>query len=55
MPAVFWSPDYYVTDYDSFGLDVPPPGFQWIRYGPDLLLIDLSDGEVAQVVYGAYY
>ena len=55
LPAVFWSADYYIYDYDDFGLDMPPPGFQWVRYGPDLLLIDLSDGEIAQVVYGAYY
>jgi hypothetical protein len=28
--------------------------FQWERYGPDLLLVDVSTGEVAEVVYGMF-
>jgi hypothetical protein len=31
-----------------------PAGFQRVRYGPDLLLIDLGSGEVANVVQGAF-
>lgn len=54
LPRVFWLPDYYVNDYDDYGLGPPPPGFQWIRYGPDILLINLYTGQIAQTVYGAY-
>jgi Ni/Co efflux regulator RcnB len=54
LPRAFWSPDYYVTDYVSFGVEAPPPDFQWVRYGPDLLLIDEDTGEVSQTVYGVF-
>jgi hypothetical protein len=41
------------------GLLVPglgaPPDYQWVRYGPDLLLVDLTTGEVIDVVYDVFY
>ena len=43
-----------MLDYWLFGLDVPPYGYEWVRYGPDALLIDLRSGEVIQVVYGRF-
>jgi Ni/Co efflux regulator RcnB len=54
LPRAFWLPEYYV-DYAPYGLDVPPPGAQWVRYGPDILLISLATGEILQTVYGGYY
>jgi Ni/Co efflux regulator RcnB len=54
LPRAFWSPDYYITDYVDFGVDAPPPDFQWVRYGPDLLLVNLDTGEVDQTVYGVF-
>jgi Ni/Co efflux regulator RcnB len=54
LPNAFWVPDYYVPNYAVYGLDAPPPNFEWIRYGSDLLLVDLSSGSISQVVYGAY-
>jgi Ni/Co efflux regulator RcnB len=54
LPRAFWRRDYYVYDYADFGIDAPPPGYQWVRYGPDLLLISVATGEVAQSVNGAY-
>jgi Ni/Co efflux regulator RcnB len=54
MPRAFWDRQYYFYDYAAFGLDAPGPDTQWIRYGPDLLLISLSTGAIVQTVYGAY-
>jgi Ni/Co efflux regulator RcnB len=54
LPRTFWVPDYYVGNYAVYGLDAPPPGFEWVRYGSDLLLVDLTSGSISQVVYGAY-
>ena len=54
LPRVFWVHDYYITDYWDYGIDAPPYGFQWIRYGPDLLLIDLTNGAVANVIFGVF-
>ena len=54
LPPPFWTEQYWLGDYWLFGLDVPPPGCEWVRYGPDALLVDISTGEIIQVVYGAF-
>ena len=47
----FWLPQYYVSNTDDYGLDYPPPGFMWLRYGPDLVLMNIRTGYVRQSVY----
>ncbi|HWJ68765.1 MAG TPA: RcnB family protein [Sphingobium sp.] len=54
LPPLFWGSDYLLSDYWLFGLDLPPVGYEWVRYGPDALLIDTTDGEVVQSVYGLF-
>jgi Ni/Co efflux regulator RcnB len=54
LPRIYWSRNYWLLDYWLFGLDVPPFGFEWVRYGPDALLIDVNSGEVIQVIYGRF-
>lgn len=54
LPPVFWAPDYFLADYWLFGLDIPPVGMEWVRYGPDAILVDTTGGEICQVVYGAF-
>lgn len=54
LPALFLTPDYYWTDYAAFDLQPPPPGYQWIRYGDDLLLVNLRTGAVEDVIQGAF-
>jgi Ni/Co efflux regulator RcnB len=54
LPRDYFIRDYYIDDYDDYGLASPPPDFEWIRYGPDILLVDLDTGEIAQTVYGAF-
>ena len=55
LPGIFWAQDYWLTDYWLFGLDVPPVGYEWVRYGPDALLVNITTGEVIQVVYGRFF
>jgi hypothetical protein len=56
LPPIFWStPTYYYTGWASMGLPPPDPGFQYIEYGPDLLLVNVSTGAVVQVFPGAFY
>ena len=50
LPVAFWSPGYFMTNYDYYGLDAPAPENAWIRYGPDALQVDESSGQVDQVV-----
>jgi Ni/Co efflux regulator RcnB len=55
LPPLFLAPAYYYSGWADLGLPPPQPGFQWVRYGPDLLLVDLTTGEVVDTVYGAFY
>ena len=55
LPFVFLAPDYTLYQYWVYGLPVPPPGYHWIRVGPDALLVRYGDGYVLDVVYGIFY
>ncbi len=55
LPAVFLAPAYYYAGWASLGLTAPAAGFQWVRYGPDLLLVNVATGQVVDVAYGVFY
>lgn len=55
LPPLFWSkPTYYYTGWGEMGLPPPEPGFQYIEYGPDLLLVNVATGRVVQVFPDAF-
>ena len=33
----------------------PPWGYEWVRYGPDAVLIDVRTGQILQVRYGVFW
>jgi Ni/Co efflux regulator RcnB len=55
LPPLFLAPAYYYSGWAELGLEPPQPGFQWVRYGPDLLLVNVSTGEVVETIYDAFY
>ena len=55
LPPLFLVPAYYYAEWAALGLAPPQPGFEWVRYGPDLLLVNVTTGQVVDVVYGAFY
>ena len=55
LPPLFLARAYWYADYAALGLPPPDPGFQWVRYGPDLLLVNLDSGQVVDVIYGVFY
>ncbi len=55
LPPFFLVPAYYYADWAALGLAPPQPGYQWVRYGPDLLLVDTTTGQVVDVAYGVLY
>jgi hypothetical protein len=55
LPPLFLAPAYFYADWAAFGLAPPQPGFQWVRYGPDLLLVNVTTGQIVDVVYGVFY
>jgi Ni/Co efflux regulator RcnB len=55
LPRLFLSSLYFWTDWAALGVGPPPPGYVWVRYGPDLLLVNRYTGRIADVIYGAFY
>lgn len=54
LPAPLFAPGYYFNDFYRFGLAPPPYGLRWVRYGPDLLLVNVRNGHVVDVRYGLF-
>ncbi len=55
LPPLFLVPAYFYADWAALGLVAPEAGFQWVRYGPDLLLVNATTGQVVDVAYGVFY
>ena len=55
LPRIFLSNSYYWSNWSALGLGSPPPGYVWVRYGPDLLLVNRRTGRIADTIYGAFY
>ena len=51
----FFSSRYYITDYSAYHLRAPGRFLQWIRYGNDLLLVNIRTGRVLQVIHYRYW
>jgi len=55
LPRVFLTNAFFWNDWWSLGLPAPPPGFAWVRVGPDLLLVDLTSGRVVDAAWGVFF
>ena len=55
LPPLFLARDYWYPEWAALGLAPPPPGAEWVRYGPDLLLVDVTSGQVLDVVPDVFY
>lgn len=54
LPSVLFGSAYYFNDYHLFGLYAPPHLYRWVRYGPDLVLVDTRTGHIRDVRYGVF-
>lgn len=54
LPRLFLSSTYYFEDYADYGFGPPPYGCRWVRYGPDLLLVEVRTHRIRDVIYGAF-
>jgi Ni/Co efflux regulator RcnB len=55
LPSIFLGTTYYYDDWRGLGIDPPPPGRRWVRYGSDLLLVNVRSRRVEDVIYGVFY
>lgn len=50
----FYTGRYSVTDYSRRGLHQPGRFQRWVRYGDDLVLVNIRNGRVIQVLHNRY-
>lgn len=50
LPRAWYGSEYRLTDWWSYGLPEPPYGYEWVRVGADVVLVDIYTGEIVQVV-----
>jgi Ni/Co efflux regulator RcnB len=55
LPAAFWARDYWLIDFEIYGLPPPPFGAVWVRVDHDALLVDEDTGEIITVAYDVFY
>jgi Ni/Co efflux regulator RcnB len=53
LRPVFWGPGYLV-DYTIYNLTAPRAEERWIRYGDDLVLVNVRTGRVLDVIRDRY-
>jgi hypothetical protein len=55
LPALFLTPNYFIGNWGGYGLAPPPYGCNWVRYGPDALLVNIYTGQILEVVHGVFW
>ena len=55
LRPAFYSPRYVINDYGAFRLRSPGRYNRWIRYGDDLLLVNVRTGRVLEVMPRRYW
>ena len=52
LQPAFYGSRYYINDYGAYNLQAPHGRWlRWIRYGDDLLLVNIRTGRVLNVVH----
>lgn len=54
LPWGWFLPQYYL-DWGLYDLPPPPVGCEWVREGPDAVLVDVWTGEILSVYSGVFY
>jgi hypothetical protein len=54
LPLSFIAADYIIADWAAYGVPAPAGNAVWLRYGPDLLLVDQQTGQVQDAAYGVF-
>jgi Ni/Co efflux regulator RcnB len=51
----FYGSRYYISNYGAYGVGFPGRDRRWIRYGDDLLLVNLRTGRVLRIVPNVFW
>jgi len=56
LQPAFYGSNYYISDYGAYQLQAPHNRWlRWIRYGSDLLLVNIRTGRVLRVIHYRYW
>ncbi|HEY0149725.1 MAG TPA: RcnB family protein [Allosphingosinicella sp.] len=55
LRPAFYGSRYHVTNFGQFGVRQPGRFQRWVRYGDDLLLVNVRNGRVLQVIRNRYW
>lgn len=55
LRPAFYGSRYYINDYGMYGVGEPARYHRWIRYGDDLLLVNVRTGRVLAVRHYSYW
>lgn len=55
LPFDWYGPRYRLSDWWAYDLPWPPPGYDWVRIGDDVLLVDRYSGRIVQVVRNVFW
>lgn len=55
LRPAFYGSRYYVSDYNRYNVRAPGRFQRWIRYGDDLVLVNVRTGRVLQVMHRRYW
>ncbi|MFI4935077.1 MAG: RcnB family protein, partial [Caulobacterales bacterium] len=54
LPRPYWTHNFWLLQYGTFGLYDPPPRGVWVREGHDALLINRYTGEIIAIRRGVF-
>jgi Ni/Co efflux regulator RcnB len=54
LPVALLVADYVINNWADYELAAPLDGFEWVRYGPDLPMVEQNTGDITDTVYGAF-
>lgn len=54
LPGGYYERNYYVNP-NQYSLAAPPAGYQWVRVGNDVYMVQTRDGMVRDIIYSLFY
>ena len=51
----YYQSSFWLNDPWQYRLPYAPPGYRWIRYYNDAVLVDTWDGHIVDVIYNFFW
>ncbi|MFN3726375.1 MAG: RcnB family protein [Allosphingosinicella sp.] len=55
IDSLLFGRNYWISDPWQYRLPPAPPGYQWVRYYNDVILVDTWNGRVVDVIYDFFW